>query len=73
MLIEMLECKPPYLKEKPLRAMYLIVKNGTPQIQNPESLSITLKSFLKSCLDTDPVARPSSSEALLVCAVYCSD
>ena len=72
MSIEMVEGEPPYLNENPLRAQYLIATNGTPQIQNPESLSSTFKAFLKSCLDTDAETRPSSSEALLVCAVYCS-
>lgn len=66
MIIEMIEGEPPYLKENPLRALYLIATNGTPQVENPESLSRALKEFMFSCLEVNPNNRPSASDLLSV-------
>ena len=71
MSIEMYEGKPPNSDGSYRRALFLIATNGNPQIQNPEGLSGTCLAFIKSCLDTDPMTRSSSSEALAVCVVYC--
>ncbi|KAJ9075070.1 hypothetical protein DSO57_1000351 [Entomophthora muscae] len=66
MIIEMIEGEPPYLKENPLRALYLIATNGTPQVENPDSLSRALKEFMFSCLEVNPADRPTASDLLSV-------
>ncbi|CEP11448.1 hypothetical protein [Parasitella parasitica] len=62
--IEMIEGEPPYLNENPLRALYLIANNGTPDLQNPESLSDILRDFLFLSLQVDPSFRPTAAELL---------
>jgi len=64
MAIEMIEGEPPYLNQNPLKALYLIATNGTPQIANPEALSPVFRDYLAKTLEVDAEKRPTATELL---------
>lgn len=64
MAIEMIEGEPPYLNETPLRALYLIATNGTPNLKEPEALSSDIRLFLAWCLQVDFKLRGTAEELL---------
>ncbi|KAK5626464.1 hypothetical protein RRF57_002179 [Xylaria bambusicola] len=64
MAIEMIEGEPPYLTESPLRALWLIATNGTPQIKDEHTLSAVFRDFLYFALKVDPEKRASAHDLL---------
>ena len=49
-----------------LQALYLIATNGTPEMQNPEKLSDSIKDFLSRCLEMQVDKRADATELLQV-------
>jgi len=62
----MIEGEPPYLNQNPLKALYLIATNGTPTINNPDSLSDIFKDYLAKALEVDAEKRPDANALLKV-------
>lgn len=55
----MIDGEPPYMNERPLRALFLIGSNGRPAPQNKlkKKLSSELLDFLDQCLQVEPRQR----------------
>ncbi|KAH3666516.1 hypothetical protein OGAPHI_003512 [Ogataea philodendri] len=64
MAFEMVEGEPPYFNEEPLKALYLIVSNGTPTLKNPDDLSSEFMDFLSVCLCVEVKYRATTDELL---------
>jgi serine/threonine protein kinase len=65
----MIEGEPPYLTESPLRALYLIATNGTPQIKDEHTLTPVFKEWLALALKVDPEKRASAYDLLNVSTI----
>lgn len=64
MAIECAEWEPPYMAEKPMRAMYLITSYDPPGLSEPNKWSPELRDFVNRCLVLDPTKRASASQLL---------
>lgn len=62
--IECAEWEPPYMAEKPLRAMFLITTKPPPKLSDPTAWSSDFHSFLAACLSLNPMRRPTASQLL---------
>ncbi|CAG9316555.1 unnamed protein product [Blepharisma stoltei] len=63
-LLEMAEGEPPYLRENPMKALYLIASAAPPRLQNRTKWSEDFKSFVEQCLVKEPNERASSDTLL---------
>lgn len=63
MVIEMIESEPPYMKETPIRALYLIATKGKPDYKRAGT-SQNLQDFVDSCLVEEPDERATAIELL---------
>lgn len=61
--IELAERKPPYFNMNAMSALYHIAQNDTPSLQSSE-WSEAFRHFVESCLQKQPVNRPTSAKLL---------
>ncbi|ENN75262.1 serine/threonine-protein kinase PAK 2 [Dendroctonus ponderosae] len=64
MIVEMLDGEPPYLREPPIRALYLITANGRPKIARWDVCSPKLQDFIDQCLQVEVDNRATAHELL---------
>ncbi|KAI0299253.1 kinase-like domain-containing protein [Russula brevipes] len=62
--IEMIEGKPPYFDQNPLKVLHLIAMNGTPTVSDPENLSPWFRDYLAKTLEVDAEKRPDATQLL---------
>jgi len=64
MALEMKDGEPPYLKEAPLRALWLIAQEGKPKIEGKDQLSAEFQDFLDKCLEVNVEERWTAEQLL---------
>ena len=62
--IEIADGEPPYLRENPMKALYLIVNNPVPTLLKKSKWSEAFVSFIESCLIKDAKLRPTAESLL---------
>lgn len=62
--IEMAEGDPPYIDEKPFRALLLITVSPAPTLRDLEKWSLFFRHFLRSALTVDPSRRATGEQLL---------
>lgn len=62
--LEMAEGEPPYLRENPMKALYLIASGPPPRLTNRTKWSEDYRGFVEACLVKEPDRRATTDELL---------
>jgi p21-activated kinase 1 len=57
-VIEMAQGEAPYMECQPLRALFLLISEGIPDLKEPDKWSPEFKGFLRLATTEDPNQRP---------------
>mmetsp|Transcript_11835 Transcript_11835/g.20304 ORF Transcript_11835/g.20304 Transcript_11835/m.20304 type:complete len:547 (-) Transcript_11835:197-1837(-) len=62
--IECAELEPPFFREKPIRAMYLITTRPPPRLKDASAWSFEMMDFVARCVTLNPARRATTAELL---------
>jgi serine/threonine protein kinase len=64
MALELADGEPPLMELPPLRALFIIATQASPQLREPHKWSNEFRDFLSRCLQKDPSLRATADELL---------
>eukprot|EP00008_Paramoeba_atlantica_P000444 CAMPEP_0201502992 /NCGR_PEP_ID=MMETSP0151_2-20130828/84425_1 /ASSEMBLY_ACC=CAM_ASM_000257 /TAXON_ID=200890 /ORGANISM="Paramoeba atlantica, Strain 621/1 / CCAP 1560/9" /LENGTH=682 /DNA_ID=CAMNT_0047896617 /DNA_START=42 /DNA_END=2090 /DNA_ORIENTATION=- len=64
MTIELVEKDPPYFNYPPMKALFMIIKHGLPELKASSSISPEMRDFITRCTKRNPAERPTALELL---------
>ena len=58
------EKDPPYFNYPPMKALFMIIKHGLPELKASSSISPEMRDFITRCTKRNPAERPTALELL---------
>jgi serine/threonine protein kinase len=64
MAMELVDKDPPYFNYPPMKALFMIIKHGLPELKNSHLVSAEMIDFIAKCTMRNPNDRPTAHELL---------